>query len=151
MSDIKDEWIFYLKLTPNLPESFIYLDKGFKKYGFNLIPVSFPNLLELLKSDESFNVMMLVSSQREAAYYLKHVSKHIKTLLRFNKINLFVASSFSFVNESSKLTFRGNYDFWSLPIRSEELCDKIVFKALDKVVENKKWPGGKAPRMTISK
>lgn len=151
MSSIKDEWIFYLKLTPNLNENFLSLDKQFKRFGFNLIPVSFPNLLELIKAQETFHVVVIVSSQREAAYYLKNVSKSIKNLLRFNKINLFAASSFSFVNESSKLTFRGNYDFYPLPIKTSDLCDKILATLLDKAVENKTWPGGKSPRVSISR
>ncbi|MEX0798819.1 MAG: hypothetical protein WEB87_04605 [Bacteriovoracaceae bacterium] len=151
MNALKDEWIFYLKLTPNLSENFFSIDKEFKRYGLNLLPVSFPNLLELIKADETFHVVVLVTSQKEAAYYLRHVSKHAKNLLRFKKINMYAASSFAFINESSKLTFRHNYDFYPLPIKAADLCDKITTKVLDKAVENTKWPGGRTPRTTISR
>ncbi|MCO4754254.1 MAG: hypothetical protein KC478_07215 [Bacteriovoracaceae bacterium] len=150
MSSIKDEWIFYLKLSPKLPENFLFLDENFKQFGFNLIPVSFPNLLELIKTDETFHVVTIISSQKEAGYYMKHVSKHIKNLLRFRKINFFTASSFDFINESSKLTFRDNYEFHKLPIQSSVLCDNIITTVLDKAVENTKWPGGKRPKMSIA-
>lgn len=151
MSAIKDEWIFYLKLGPKLNENFFSLDRHFKQYGFNLIPVSFPNLLELIKNDETFHVIVVVGSKREAAYYLKNLSKPLRNLLRFNKINLFSASSFGFVNESANLTFRGNYDFYPLPIKAAQLCDKILFKVLDQAADSKQWPGGKSPRVSISK
>ena len=82
---------------------------------------------------------------------MKHVAKHAKNLLRFKKINMFVASSFSFTNESSTLGSVKNYDFYPLPIKASELCDKILSKALDSAVENTKWPGGKSPRMAISR
>ena len=125
------------------------LDRNFKAYGYNLIPVSFPNLLELIKSNESFHVVVVVASQKEAAYYLRHVAKPLQNLLRFGKINLFAASSFSFINESSKLTRRHNYEFYSLPIKSSELCENIITTLLDQVVENVEWPGGKSPRMAV--
>ena len=150
MSSIKDEWIFYLKLTPNLSENYLSLDKHFKQYGYNLIPVSFPNMLELIKANETFHVIVVVSSRKEANYYMKHVSRSIRNLLRFNKVNLFTASSFSFINESSKLTYRGNYDFFPLPMRTADLCDKILVKVLDSAVENYAWPGGKRPRMGVA-
>lgn len=151
MSAIKDEWIFYLKLTPNLNENFFSMDRHFKSFGFNLIPVSFPNLLELIKDNETFHVVVVVGSRREAAYYVKNVSKPIRNLLRFKKINLFAASSFSFINESSKLTFRGNYEFYPLPIKTAQLCDKIFTKVLDDTVDNRQWPGGKSPRMSFGR
>ena len=149
MSSIKDEWIFYLKLSPNLSSNFLELDRNFKRYGYNLIPVSFPNLLELIKSNESFHVVVVVSSQREAAYYLKHVAKSLKNLLRFGKINLFAASSFSFINDTSQFARKENYEFYSLPIKSSELCENIITTLLDQVVENVEWPGGKRPRMAV--
>ncbi len=149
MNALKDEWIFYLKLQPELSENFLQLDKNFKQFGYNLIPVSFPNLLRLIQTKETFHVITIVSNQREANYYAKHVSKPIKNLLRFRKINLFTASSYGFINESSKLTFRDNYEFHQLPIPTSVLCDKVITTVLDQAVESSKWPGGRRPKMTI--
>lgn len=151
MSTIRDEWIFYLKLAPKLNENFLALDENFKRFGYNLIPVSFPNLLELIKDTDNVHVVVVVGSQREAAYYMRNVSKPIKNLLRFGRITLSTASSFGFINESAKLTVRSNYDFYKLPIKATDLVDKILSTVLSKAVENTKWPGGVRPRMTINR
>lgn len=151
MSSIKDEWIFYLKLTPRLNENFLSLDRNLKQFGFSLIPVSFPNLIELIKAGDNFHLVIMVSSKQEADYYLRHVSKSIRNLLRFKKINLFCASSFSFINESSKLSSRDNYNFYPLPMRTGDFCDKILSTLLDSAVENKKWPGGKSPKISMTR
>lgn len=151
MSRLKDEWIFYLKLSPDLPDHFLALDNELKNYGFSLLPVSLPNLVELLKTNENCPVLMVIPGRKQANYYVKHVSKYVKNLLRFDKIDLFVASSFEFINESSKISYRANYHFFPLPMKTKELCDKIVSSHLDRVVESKVWPGGKRPRISISK
>lgn len=151
MSSYKDEWIFFLKMGPKLPDFFFDMDQEFKQYGYNLIPVNLSDFLELTKKDNEVNVICVVRSYNELSYYIRKVSKLINMLLRMNKIQFFHASSFGAINESAKLRVRNRYDFYSLPIKKTYLCDKILEKVIDKSVETKSWPGGKSPRMTFSK
>ena len=151
MSSYKDEWIFFLKMGPKLPDFFFDMDQEFKAYGYNLIPVTLGDFLEVTKRDSEVNVVCVVRSYNEFSYYHRRVSKVINMLLRMNKINFFHASSFSALNESAKLRVRNRYDFYSLPIKRSLLCDKILEKIIDKSVDTKTWPGGKTPRMSLSK
>lgn len=151
MSNYKDEWIFFLKMGPKLPDFFFNMDQEFKAYGYNLIPVNLTDFLELTKRDSEVNVICVVRSYQEFSYYTRNVSKIINMLLRMNKINFFHASSFGALNESAKLRVRNRYDFYSLPVKRTYLCDKILEKIIDKSVETKSWPGGNRPRMSLPK
>lgn len=151
MSNYKDEWIFFLKMGPKLPDFFFDMDQEFKAYGYNLIPIALGDFLEVTKRDMEVNVVCVVRSYQEFAYYRRRASKMINMLLRMNKINFFHASSFAALNESAKLRVRNRYDFYSLPIKRSMLCDKILEKIIDKSVDTKTWPGGKTPRMSLAK
>ena len=71
MNSYKDEWIFYLKLQPELPESYFHMDQHFKSYGYNLIPVNLSDFLELTKKDDGVNVVCIIRNYNELSFYLR--------------------------------------------------------------------------------
>jgi hypothetical protein len=150
MNTYKDEWIFYLKLQPKLPDYYFQMDQYFKGYGYNLIPVNLTDFLELTKKDEGVNVVCIIHNYQELSFYLRKAKKLLLMLLRLNKIQLITASSFAIANENANIRVRNSYDFYSLPQKRSYLCDKILEKVIDKSMDTQKWPGGKRPRLTIS-
>lgn len=150
MNSYKDEWIFYLKLQPELPESYFHMDQHFKAYGYNLIPVNLSDFLELTKKDDGVNVVCIIRNYNELSFYLRKAKKLLLMLLRMGKIQLITASSFEIANESSNIRVRNSYDFYSLPLKRSYLCDKILEKVIGKSLDTKQWPGGKRPRLTIN-
>jgi hypothetical protein len=150
MNTYKDEWIFFLKLQPKLPEYYFQMDQHFKAYGYNLIPVNLSDFLELTKKDDGVNVVCVIHNYTELSYYLRKAKKLLLMLLRMNKIQLITASSYEITNENSNIRVRDSYDFYSLPLKRSYLCDKILEKVIGKSLDTDKWPGGKRPRMSIS-
>lgn len=151
MKGSKGEWIFYLKLGSKLPQHFFEMDQEFKLQGVSLVPISFSNLLEVTRGEDAVPVIVVVSSIAEANYYVKKLMKLIRVLLRYKRIDLFKASSFSFLNESAQLKTRDNYHFFSLPVSRTQFCDTILTRVTEKSTNVLKWPGGKTPRMSLTR
>lgn len=141
MKDGKSDWIFYLKLSKSLPKHFISLDREFKKEGLTLIPISISELLSVTKGDGNFNVMVNICSIADAKYFSKRVQKTFSFLLRSKRINLFMSSSFEFVNQTSIYGPTKKYHFNRLPQKYNELCHLISSKIKKENSKDRRWPG----------
>ena len=76
--EANDHWIFYLKLTRDLPREYIRLDHEFKKSNKSLIPVTMKGLLDFVSRKKKIHVLIVVRSRKELAYYHKKVTKILK-------------------------------------------------------------------------
>jgi hypothetical protein len=65
------------------------------------------------------------------------------------KINLQVISSFYQANDFISVRKNDYYQFFSLPIALRQLCYHIIEAHAIDPMESNRWPGGKAPRMTL--
>lgn len=141
MNDEKSDWIFYLKLSKSLPKHFLSLDKEFKKQGLTLIPISISELLSVTKGEGSFNVMLSIRSISDAKYFSKRVQKTFEFLIRSRRINLFISSSFEFINQTNKYGKSKKYHFTLLPQKYDELCEGITKNIQKENSKDKRWPG----------
>ena len=147
--EAREHWIFYLKLTKNLPEDFLVLDQSFKKHNKSLVPIGLKTLLECIKKNGSVHVLIVVRSYREFRYFDKKVKKILKYLMRTDKVHLYIASSFSGVNDPSIMK-RDHYNFVNLPVKISDFCESISQVIDMKETQVYKWPGGARPRMTLA-
>jgi hypothetical protein len=147
--EAREHWIFYLKLTKDLPEEYISLDQKFKKSNKSLIPVTLKSLLECTKKSKSIHVLIVVKSYQEYKYFTKKVKKIMKYLMMTERVHLYIASSFVAINDPSIMK-RDYYNFAKLPIKMDTYCQSVshMIDAKESQVHN--WPGGVRPRMSLT-
>lgn len=145
----EDNWVFYLKLSKELPESFFALDQHFKRYGKSLVPISLKTLLEQSRKSNSLHVVLVLQSLKDLKYYNKKVKKAVKMLMISRRLHLYIASSFSSVLDSSFLR-RGFYTFDKLPLLSVSFVKNTSYEIDRKETSMLRWPGGIRPRLSIA-
>ena len=147
--EAQEHWIFYLKLTRDLPREFLLLDHEFKKNRKSLIPVTLKTLLECTRKNKSIHVLIVVKSFGEYRYFHHKVKKILKYLMRTEKVNLYVASSFGIVNDPSIMK-RNYYEFIKLPVNLKQFCGSISELIDSKEMQYNSWPGGVRPRLSLA-
>ncbi len=141
MKGEKSDWIFYLKLSKKLTSHFYSLDKEFKNNGITLVPITLSELLSVTKGEGKFHVITCIRGFSEASYYTKKVKKIFSYLVRSGRLNLFVTSSFNFINETHLFGRTGHYFYYQLPLKIPHLCDTIS-KEIDRQDSGeRRWPG----------
>ena len=145
----REHWIFYLKLTKDLPKEFLALDLEFKKSKKSLIPVSLKTLLDCTRKNKSIHVLVVVKNYQEYRYFHKRVKKIMKYLMITERVNLYVAASFSMVNDPSIMK-RNFYHFVKLPVLTREFCGSISQMVDSKEAQLNSWPGGVTPRLSLA-
>lgn len=143
-----DNWIFFLKLENELTSDFITLDQEFKKYGRSLVPITLPMFIEALKGDKAADIVIVVKSYREFKYFNSRVKKIFKYLMRAERINIYIVSSFSTINDPA-LMRKGFYHFMKLPVKVSDFCYNVVSEIEEKERALNKWPGGVRPRLGL--
>ena len=141
MNEERSDWIFYLKLSKSLPKHFLDLDREFKERGITLIPISISELMSVTKGEGSFNVMTSVRNFSEAKYFSKKVQKIFEFMMRSRRLNLFMASSFSYIDQTSIFGKTGKYHFYPLPVKIDALCATIAHEIYKQQSGDYKWPG----------
>lgn len=143
-----DHWIFYLKLSKNLPDEYLTLDQNFKNHGKSLVPIGLKSLLECIKKGQKAHVVIVVKSYGELKYFNSKVKKMMKFIMRSERIHLYIASSFSGINDPTIMR-RDYYNYVKLPVKMTTFCESVS-KTID-VKENQGlvWPGGVRPKMSL--
>lgn len=141
MKEEKSDWIFYLKLSRNLPEYYFDLDSEFKAMGLTLIPISISELISITKGEGKFNVFTGVRNFDDAQYYTKRVEKMFGMLMRSRRMSLFMTSSFSFINQNYKYGKTGMYHFFPLPQSLKSICGIIASEVDKSSSQDHRWPG----------
>lgn len=144
-----DQWVFYLKLTKNLPKEFVYIDQELKKSGKTLVPIGLKTLLEHVKRNSSTHVMILVRSISEFEYFNRKIRKSMKLLMANRRVHLYIGSSFSTVNDPN-LMRRDHYYYAKLPVEIAGFCQAVGYEIDRKETSMLKWPGGVRPRLSIA-
>lgn len=139
-----DNWVFFLKLSKDLPRQYFRLDSEFKKAGITLIPVSLSDLLNILKGEQRPQVICLVQNITHFRYMHKKGQKVLTMLVRNDKIDLYVLSSFTCLNKTAELKGRSNYFYLGLPVPLRRCCAMIIAAIVNKWRYGHNWIGGRS-------
>ena len=147
--DANDNWIYFLKLSRDLPREYILLDQELKKFNKSLVPVTLKGLLETSSKAAGVHIVVYVHSLDELRYFNRRANKILKYLLKNSLVNIYVASSFSELGDGSILK-RNQYNFIRLPVSRKKFCESV--SGMIDIVESDhlKWPGGTGPRMSLA-
>lgn len=144
----QQQWIFYLKLTKDLPPEYLRLDHEFKKTNKVLVPINLKTLMEHAKKNTNLHVLFLVKSISEYNYFNNKVKKVLKFLLIGRRVHLYIGSSFSAVNDSSIMK-RDYYYYARLPVAINKFCQAVRYEIDRKETTILKWPGGIRPKFSF--
>lgn len=142
-SHMKNEWIYYLRLSQNLDQNFINLDQGFKEFGHSLVPVTITDLLNMAKSGNSMQVITVVDKISRYQYYNLKVRKILKYLLKRENISFYVLSSFENSNDKKSLGSKNNYFFTSIPVSIKDYTFTVSEVIKIKEAQYNSWPGAR--------
>jgi hypothetical protein len=138
-------FVFYLCLSDVQPHSYFLLSNKLKKENIVLVPVRFEQLQKLLSATDQAEVIVISSVRniQEAVFYQKNVRKHLKYLLKSERITLILLSSFSNLNDQKNHLVKRNYLFLKYPLDLGHICQLIARVLELKQEKSQRWPGGK--------
>ena len=136
-----EHWIFYLKLTKELKEDYLLLDTEFKKTGKSLVPVNLTTLVDSVRRGQEANLIIVIKSKSELRFFQRRVQKIFKFLMRSERVNVFIASSFYSVNDPA-LMRKNFYHYVRLPVRVEKFCNMVNDELINVETNKEYWPGG---------
>lgn len=137
----REQWVFYLKMSRDLPKEFFSLDQHFKASGKSLVPVGLKALSSMLSQGGNIHVMIVIKNIDEYRFFKSRVVKILKYLMRSDKVFLYVASSFSNVNDN-QIMRKGHYSYIKIPVATPYLCGSISKMINMKTSNTYQWPGG---------
>lgn len=137
----REQWVFFLKLSRELPREFFALDQQFKACNKSLVPVGLKSLSSMVTGNKSVHVMIIVKNVAEYKYFKTRVIKILKYLMRTDKVYLYVSSSFSSVNDN-QIMRKDHYNFIKIPVATSYLCGSISNMIDMRDTGGYKWPGG---------
>lgn len=138
--EAQEHWIYYLKLQRDLPREYLVLNRSFREKNKTLIPITISGLLDCAKVYKSLHVVVVIKSYRDFRYFDSRVKKLVKLLIRSGKVNIYLASSFSLINDSTIMK-RDYYNFIKLPASMDFLCGSISRMVEIKESQLHLWPG----------
>ena len=139
-----DNWVFFLKLSKQLPRQYFNLDREFKKAGLTLVPITLSDLLQILKGEDRPQVICFVQNIYHFRFMYKRGQKVLTMLTRNDKIDLYILSSFSCLNQTAELKGRSNYFYLTLPVPLRKCCAIIASTIINKWRFGHTWVGGKS-------
>ena len=137
----REQWVFFLKLTRDLPRDFFSLDQHFKSSSKSLVPVGLKALSSMLSQSGNIHVLIVIKNIEEYKFFKTRVVKILKYLMRSDKIYLYVASSFSSVNDN-QIMRKDHYSFIKIPVATPYLCGSIANMIDMRTNGARQWPGG---------
>jgi len=141
--DSKPEtFIFFLRLTGNLPPFFFHLGQEFLRFNITLIPVSLVELVQLSKGGGSSHVIVVVNNLQSYKVFLNYRKKFLDFALLSSKFFLSDISSFEEIQIDNKVRKNKSYGHFRLPMSVEAITMKISTSYYSQNGSIKKWPGG---------
>jgi hypothetical protein len=145
-------FVFYLCLTDVLPSSYFSFSLRMKKEGMTVVPVKFDQLQKVVAVSDQAEIIVVTSirNTQEALFYHRNVRKHLKYLLKSERITLFLLSSFSKLNDQKNHLVKRNYFFLKYPMELGLVCQLLARFLELKKEESRKWPGGKRSQSGVT-
>jgi len=144
--NIRNDYIFFLNYSDELPEFFYYFSERFSNYNIKLIPINIDDIFKIEKNKVSF--VLSVVTNLDAAVKYKLLQKRIVEFSLLNKrLFLFDVNSFGRISYYKKLIRMRNYVFYQLPASFIDITNDI-FQIYDKIsLKGSQWPGGSRARL----
>jgi hypothetical protein len=139
-------YIFYLNFYETLSEDFIKLSAYFKEWDIVLVPVKPKELPNVVNTAQN-TIIVITSDIHSYREFTKLKKGFLNYALKSKKVVLNHLSSFRAVNEFLGLQRHGVYQFWRLPLRTQEVVDMMAKYYYEKRSKNKTWPGGKRAKL----
>lgn len=138
-----ERYIFFLRLTSELPMEFFQFSDYFSAYGVKLIPIR-PQELSHMMSTQNVFVVALNNSLKTNQLFQIYRKNFLDYAVLAKRAELYDVSSFSRL--SSELLLRAhrnqNYVHIPLPDTMDEIANKILVDFMKKKTNVQKWPGG---------
>ena len=147
--DARDNWIYFLKLSRELPREYIMLVQEMKSHNKSLVPVTLKGLLETASKSTDVHIIIYIHSLGELRYFNRRANKILKYLMKNSLVNLYIASSFSNIGDGSILK-RNQYNFVRLPVSRKSFCERVSGMIDISESDQLKWPGGTVPRLSLA-
>jgi hypothetical protein len=146
--DETQNYIYYLRLSGDLPEHYIKLATVLKEWKISLIPVTPSELLKI--GDKSRMFVLAVSDNVGAQRTLTRFREvYLDLALLSRKVCFFDANSFAPINIAHKLERSKSYYHFALPISFKDLVKNIVVAYYNEKQVSQSWPGGKRAKLPV--
>ena len=139
------DYIFFLKLKPQLPLCYYHFANIFAQFNITLIPVGREELNSLKASERQY-VMTVVDDLKSLAANLKLRKQFLDFALYNKRFSLFELSSFAPNPLAAKLQRIKVYHHFRLPLSIVRAAKEIVLNYYIDKKDRKLWPGGKRVR-----
>ena len=141
-----ENYIFFLRLSSELPDYFYKISEFLNEWGIALIPVTPKELLSYAKGQRK---LVLNISDKLGTYksFLGVRKTYLDFALKSNKLFLVDISSFSQIALNYKIKNKGNYIYIKLPVCMKFLAKTIAYHFYRENEFVKRWPGGKQAQL----
>ena len=147
-------YIFYLQTKIELEHSYYLLAEVLAKINITLLPIESHDLKELDKNKKHHVIVM--RNDFNSAQDIQSICKSfLNSFMATNKIMIYDISSFSEIENATKLDLKNVYRYFQLPLNVKQVAMTIAvefYKDRNKT-PLAEWPGGrrsKLPSMTNS-
>ena len=137
----REIFIFFLKLSDELPEFYFHMANMFKGYGITLVPMTVKQLKGMKHSDREY-VVSITSDFTKYRNYLMARKSYLDYMILNRKFCLFDLSSFQVADIASRGFRTKSYHFYSLPVNIEETVKNIALQIYSDRKAKLNWPGG---------
>jgi len=141
------EYIFYLQLTEELPESFFLLAKKIVKYDIHLIPVH-PNDLNNFNESSRHYLIAQITDMASLNLFREVRLAYLDMALMNKRFILYHLSSFGPLVMPDKIERTGTYYHFPLPLPYVVLTRAILGLYYREKKQLERWPGGRRCRLS---
>ncbi|OUR98906.1 hypothetical protein A9Q84_05700 [Halobacteriovorax marinus] len=137
----REIFIFFLKLSNQLPSYYFYMSEQFKAFGISLVPVTLSQLKEIRHNNREY-IISLTSDFTKYRNHLQARKNYLDYMVLSRKFCLFDISSFEIPDMASKGFRSKSYHFFQLPVNLEETVKNIAIAIYEDRRTKLTWPGG---------
>ena len=145
----KNQWVYFLKLGSQLPDSFFQLNSVLAKHGINLLPIELDQIPSLIKIDgNKFSVVTVINRFSDLKYFNQKVKKGLQRLHDLFAFQLTILSSFDRIFIKPKGLKNKNITQVLLPLNLHVVALSLSHKLQEQNKVDRKWIGGRSPRLS---
>ena len=137
----KQHYIFFLQLTSQLPQVFIYLAEEFKVWGIDLIPVNYAELVDITKGAKK-HVMIYTPDLYSAKKLIVARKTIVDHLVHNKRVCLHHLTSFARISYSYQHDRMQSYFCYQMPIKAKECATLVAKQYYEECMTQNQWPGG---------
>ncbi len=140
------EFIFYLQLTEELPQSFFVLAEHLAYYQISLVPVQPDDLNNFDESSRHYLVAQ-ITDMTSLSRFRELRRRYLDVALMNKRFFLFHLSSFGSVVMADKIERINTYYHFPLPLSYDVLSRAISGLYYREKKQFQRWPGGRRSRL----